>query len=137
MQENMEKIMMRTKTFIITGQPVPLARARCSRWRGVVYDSQKQNKLVIGLQLMEQAANMEPFTKATELDITFFMKPPQKRKENGGWCVTRPDCSNLLKMYEDVLQDCRVLQDDSIIAKIIARKIYDTKPRTVIVLTEL
>ena len=129
--------MMRTKTFIITGQPVPLARARCSRWRGVVYDSQKQHKLIIGLQLMEQANNMEPFLRATELDITFFMKPPQKRKESGGWCITRPDLDNLEKMYLDVLTDCRVLQDDAIIAKIIARKIYDDEPRCVIVLTEL
>ena len=80
---------------------------------------------------------MEPFTKATELDITFFMKPPQKRKENGGWCITRPDLDNMEKMYLDVLTDCRVLQDDAIIAKIIARKIYDTEPRCVIVLTEL
>jgi Holliday junction resolvase RusA-like endonuclease len=86
---------------------------------------------------MEQAASIQPFTKATELDITFFMKPPQRRKENGGWHQIRPDTSNLLKMYEDVLQDCRVLQDDALIAKIIARKIYDEEPRTIIILTEL
>lgn len=45
--------------------------------------------------------------------------------------IKRPDCSNLVKFYEDCLKGI-VIEDDSQVVESIARKMYSDHPRTVI-----
>jgi Holliday junction resolvase RusA-like endonuclease len=121
------------KTYIINGNPVPLARPRMTR--NNVYDSQKDFKLIAGLDIKKQHGNDPMFEGPLHLDVTFFMRIPypssrdKKRKLCSTYHVTRPDLSNLLKFYEDVCTGI-LYQDDSLISSISCKKIYDISPRT-------
>ena len=118
------------KTYIIPGDPIPLARARKSK-AGALYDSQKNHKLIIGITLQSQMESTNPPSCPLLLDATFFMYTPKtKPKLLGQYVTTTPDLTNLLKLYEDVAQDIGLLLNDKLIAAINSRKIYDLNPRT-------
>ena len=120
-------------TYTIPGNPIPLARPRFSK--GHVFDCQKREKTAIALIIHNQRGNTSFLEGPLRLDITFFMKIPKKGK-NLLWHIKRPDLSNMLKLYEDVAIGI-LYEDDSQIAEIVARKIYDEYPRTEFTLTHL
>lgn len=119
-------------TYIIPGDPTPLARARFASGRA--YDSQKQAKLSWGLQLANQHKDIGFFRGPIGLEVTFFMAVPQTRIKNlqkliNTHHVFKPDISNMLKWVEDCAQGI-LYQDDCVISQISCKKIYSDQPRT-------
>lgn len=76
---------------------------------------------------------------ATILDFTFFLPIPKstskiRRKQmlNGVIApLVHPDCSNLIKCYEDCLKGI-VIEDDRIVSEINARRRYAESPSVLI-----
>lgn len=128
-------------TFIIPGNPVPLARARinpktffnnkgCKMW-----DPQKELKLVAAIHLQNQYDKLELLKGPVRVEAIFFMPIPKskskkKQKEMAGTPhISKPDLSNLLKFIEDAATGI-LYHDDSLIASISVDKKYDNEPRT-------
>lgn len=62
-----------------------------------------------------------------------------KRKQaelDGKYHTGRPDTDNMIKYYLDLCLNV-VLEDDAIVSKITAQKIYDQNPRTQFTLMEI
>ena len=57
-----------------------------------------------------------------------------KKVQEGDHHFKVPDCSNLIKLYEDALNGT-IWEDDSIICEIVASKVYSDNPRTEIQVT--
>jgi len=128
------------KVYILPGDPIPLARARVGKRS--VWDSQKQLKLVAGIALLNQHGNLPQFSNSLHLDVTFYIGFPirmgkkARDKKNGTYHVYKPDVSNLLKFIEDICTGV-LYRDDSLIAVVTAKKIYDEIPRTEFTIREI
>ena len=121
--------MPRTETYTIEGDPIALARARFGEHR--VYDSQKQLKLIAGINLANQHEGKPVFLGPVRLDVIFYLQLPKRFASHlpGSYHIYRPDLSNLIKFTEDVATSI-IYHDDCIIAEIFSRKLYDKHPRT-------
>lgn len=123
--------------YVIMGNPIPLARARSFRSR--VYDSQKQAKLLQGLSLQQQHGDREMYTGALHLEIEFYLYIPkayQKKNIINKPHACKPDLDNLIKFTVDVATGI-LYHDDSLIASISSKKLYDDVPRTEFYLREI
>lgn len=122
------------------GDPVPLARPRfSSRGRFVkAYDSQSALKDGFKWQIKSQYREAALTTPIT-LDVVFFMPIPksasgiQKRQMANGVIshIKKPDLDNLIKLIADCLIGT-VIEDDSIIERIVATKKYSNNPGTLV-----
>ncbi len=125
-----------SRSYVIEGNPIPLARHRHTGTRA--WDSQKQIKFGIGLQISNQHEGLGYFNGPVRLDVTFYLPMP-KRGANylaGRYQLVKPDLSNLLKMLEDVATKI-IYHDDCIISACYAEKRYSANPRTEFTITEL
>jgi len=122
------------KTYIIQGNPIPLARPRFNG--KYVYDCQKKEKAAIAsvLRLMHGALPM--YEGPLLMTIRFFMRIPKSGKVGPLWHSKRPDLDNMIKLYSDVAIGI-IYEDDNQISAIDAAKIYGYDPRTEITITEL
>lgn len=126
---------MRSMTFIIPGDPVPLARARIGKYS--IYDAQKHEKLVAGMVVTKQMNNEPPLNGPLELEVVFFMSLPKKGNRKMGYPhFCKPDLDNMIKYICDICNKI-AFYDDSAIYKITAIKMYDSRPRTVFTLREM
>jgi Holliday junction resolvase RusA-like endonuclease len=120
--------------YVLYGNPIALARPRFG-WKKI-YDSQRQVKMEVALQL-EQQHNERPFFEGPiEMDVTFYMPIVKSRGSlakrsvlEGRYHLARPDLSNMIKFIEDVGNGI-IYKDDSIVTKINAEKRYSLDPRT-------
>jgi len=123
----------------IPGVPIPQARARGGRngW----YDPQATVKRNILDYVKPLIGNDAPISTAISLSITFYMPIPtslsikRQKKLIGSPHIKRPDVDNFLKFIFDTLNGV-VWKDDCLIYSIVANKIYDENPRTIIKITE-
>lgn len=127
--------------YILYGNPVPLARPRFSDRK--IYDSQKQLKNDILLQLLHQHAGRPQLTGPVEINVNFYLPISKARRANDGkskldgkYHTYRPDLSNLIKLIEDVGNGL-MYKDDSCVCKISAQKFFSTEPRTEFEVTEI
>lgn len=126
---------MRAMTFTVPGDPVPLARARVGKYS--VYDAQKHEKFVAGMQISHQMAGQKPLNGPLEMEVIFYMPIPVKGKHKVGRPhFSKPDLDNLIKYVNDICNKV-VFHDDCAVFRIVASKIYDLKPRTVFTLREM
>jgi Holliday junction resolvase RusA-like endonuclease len=127
----------RTLYYTLLGDPIPLLRARHGLRR--TWDSQKQIKLVKGIELRNQHNDHDLLSGPLRVDISFYFAIPKSRKKNtllGAPFVQVPDLDNLIKFFFD-LGSGILYDDDKLIVEIISRKLYDNLPRTEIKITEL
>jgi len=118
-----------TKSIVIQirGNPIPLKRHRT--YNNVSYDSQKKLKEQIGWLIKNQVNSY--LIGNLFLDIVFYFEIPsswsrcKKEKVAAKRKGSRPDLSNLIKFYEDVMQDVGLYKDDSQIVDISSKKLYD------------
>lgn len=74
--------------------------------------------------------------------ITLFMpipdslSPNKKLAHENQWHYKKPDSSNMLKFYEDLLNEI-IYKDDSQLAAHCLKKIYSSEPRIVITISRL
>jgi Holliday junction resolvase RusA-like endonuclease len=119
--------------YVIHGIPIPLQRVRFVNRH--CWDSQKELKTKIAIEIESQHNNQQRYSGAVKLLIDFHFPFPQSmslKKQialQSKSHVFRPDLSNLIKFIEDVAIGI-LYNDDSIIAEIVARKCYDAQPRT-------
>jgi Holliday junction resolvase RusA-like endonuclease len=124
----------------IPGKPIPKARPRFSKWG--TYDVQSKLKKQVAMQIKEQIAQqglLKPVVGEITCHMTFYMPIPKSWPKNrlkqleGGNVphVKRPDCSNMCKFYEDILNGL-AYEDDSQITKLTCEKVYSLEPRTYI-----
>lgn len=117
---------MNEKTYILLGNPIPLARAR--HGNGRVYDAQKQLKFTAGILLARQHDNGSYFEGALELEACFHFaiakcnlrRAPLLRSTPH---FIRPDLDNLIKFICDISNGI-IFKDDCTISSIIAKKVY-------------
>lgn len=125
-------------TYILMGDPIPLARARHHNRK--VYDSQKNDKLVTGISLRNQHDDRPLIEGPISLNVTFYMPIAKSREKQrkallGTPNFYKPDLSNLLKYVEDCA-NAILYKDDCQIVEIIAKKIYG-EPRTEFTITKI
>lgn len=128
---------MRSKSYKIEIDPIPLRRARINNKR--FYDPQSADKIAFGLHLLKQHGNEPMFSGPVQLDVIFYMSTGQnKANKEKTHHSTIPDLSNLIKFVEDAIVDTQVIiTDDRIISIINAKKVYHSRPRTEFTITEL
>lgn len=127
-------------TYVLDGEPVPLARPRITRWGA--YDSQSVLRKSVTLDLQSQHAFNVLLSGPVYLDVTFFMPIPMSwsKKKKAAYQdqlhLSRPDLDNLIKWVCDIA--CGIIYtDDCIISQINARKVYSLSPCTKFTLREL
>lgn len=124
-------------TLDLFGEPVPQKRPRFNR-SGHCYDDQKKIKEGYRWQIKSQFRS-EPLTTPIALDLIFFMPIPKslsklkKRQMENGLIghIKKPDLDNLQKLVLDCLNNL-VFEDDSQVCEIRAKKIYSSKPGTLV-----
>lgn len=127
------------KTYILYGKPIPLQRPRVTSFG--TYDPQKKEKGEARALIYNQRGTTVPATNVPiQLVVTFFMpipkSTPKKINLKGKFHYKRPDIDNLIKYILDVIQPI-LITDDSLVATIIADKIYDENPRTQFIISEI
>ena len=129
---------LRSKTYILPGPCIPLARARFAHGR--VFDNQKQLKLIAGIHLKFQHNN-EPLFEShpLKLEATFFVEIPKTRLKHvhdNDLHFYKPDLDNFIKFLCDIGNHV-IWVDDSLISVIIASKKYSRDARTEFTICEL
>lgn len=129
----------KSKTYVIEGKPIPLARARMTKRS--IWDSQKQERIRYGIEVARQHDDATFFNGPVHVDVCFWFAIPPSRlkfadKLIGSWHIFKPDLSNLQKWYEDVAEGI-CFANDCIIASTNATKRWDLSNRTVFTITEL
>lgn len=127
-------------TLELYGNPVPQARPRVCR-RGskiTAYDPKYIEKKEFQWQIQSQHRE-EALTVPVSLDLIFYMPIPKstsgiktRQMQNGliGH-IKKPDIDNLIKFVLDCMNKI-VFADDSQVSEIRAKKIYSSKPGTLI-----
>jgi len=119
--------------YVIPGNPIALSRPRLSHCG--IYDSQRNEKLIAGLNLRQQHGALPLYTSTPlHLEATFYMNMPKSSRRKwpqlrGTYHFYKADLDNLLKFLLDICNNV-ILKDDSIVSSISACKIYDDNPRT-------
>ena len=120
----------------IPGPPTPWKRAGLNK--GKHYDTQKNLKAVHGILMKQQFTDL-PLAGPIHISFKFYMPLPiykKKHQKPGNPHFNTPDCSNLIKYYEDVASKI-LYTDDCQISSISAIKLYDKDPRTEITITQI
>lgn len=123
--------------FTLPGMPIAQKRPRFAS--GVVFNSQKKEKILTRLHLnsLLVRSDFKILSGAITLDLTFFVRAPHNKKNLlGEFCVSKPDLDNYVKFYLDVMNGL-VYNDDNQVCQLYARKIYSGEPKTVISVSEL
>ena len=134
-----------TIELIIEGKPTALQRHRSMiRNNSIVcYDPCASIKNEISKQIMAQLAYKNELKyemmkiEYFEAEFSFYFKYPYKSKRiNHNFHNKRPDLSNLIKLYEDILQGI-LIPDDKLIVLLKAEKKYADTEFTKIILREI
>ncbi len=125
--------------FLIKDTPIPLQRPRMTGTH--CWDSQKQQKMVVGIQLNTQFCDSAFFEGPLLIELNFFFPLPKRLSNKariekmGSPHITTPDLDNLVKFYLDCANDI-LYKDDATVAQIITKKMYGI-PHTEMIVTEL
>ena len=125
--------------YVLEGDPTALKRPRITR--KTMFDPQKQQKLITGINLERQHPYKELFQGPLLLIAEFFFKMPVKisHKKQDALCgkpvLKKPDLSNLIKYIEDAATKV-LYHDDCIITTIESIKRYSSDPHTHFIIAE-
>ena len=134
-------------SFTITGKPKALKRHR-STTGGRMYDPSFKDKKEMWLQIAKYRPKL-PIAGDVYMKVIFYMPRPKHHFRTGKYAhllkddiperhSIRPDLDNLVKMLCDTIQGKdRMIVDDSQICMLQAEKIYDTEPRTEVIIEEI
>lgn len=127
--------------IIIPGKPIAKARPRFAR-RGkyVTTYSEQETEEGKALLFIREQWHREPIIGPVMLSMFFFLPRPKGHYGTGRNAgklkpsapthhVKKPDVSNMVKFYEDVMNGI-VWKDDSQIIASLTRKEYSVEPRT-------
>lgn len=126
--------------YVIKGNPTPKAAAKHAHRR--TYDSQKQLRAIMRVEIESQHGDRPMYSGALELTCRCFFGFPENMSEKKKMALVgkphtyKPDSSNLQKLIEDVCNKV-IYHDDSAIAVVHFYKVYDYVPRTEFIITEI
>jgi len=130
--------------YVIPGKPTAWVRAVPSRKQGLMFDSQKNKKLLDGIAIKQQHGNRPMLEGPLYLDVMFYMAIPESfssKKQaqlEGQYHFKKPDIDNLEKYLCDMLTVTqKIFHDDCLIAKVSKSKVYDINPRTEFTVTKI
>lgn len=117
-----------SKLYVINIEPQPWKRPGVNKRR--FYDTQTQEKLILGISLNQQHEGLPFYKSPIYMDITFYMPLPKDKRGRPKlfYHSIRPDVDNLCKLILDAATGI-LWDDDKIISKLCAQKIYDKDPR--------
>ena len=132
----MEPICLGNNEVIVLGKPTVLKRTRITKSR--CYDSQKNEKLLMYLNVKEQWKNLKlpVFMDPVHIDVIFIFPIPESYSSaKKKMLKTSPrgivsDIDNLIKFLLDTIQGL-CFSNDNLVASINARKVYGNKPKTI------
>lgn len=131
-------------TFSVAGTPRPQPRPRFVNGRAVSTASPKAKLWRAGVARAAKAAvaargdAVPLFRGPVQLRATFTFAPPDGAPERIGTPHTlKPDASNLLKLVEDVMEDCGVFKNDSQISRGPPEKWWGSRPGVVIIVESM
>ena len=114
-----------------------MKEARCVKGKPRFYEPTEL--LVVRAKLTSHLAGHVPkvkYTGAVRLITKWCFKITGKHKD-GEWKITRPDCSNMIKLFEDCMTDLGYWTDDSLIASSITEKFWAEHPGIYVVIESL
>lgn len=130
-------------TLEIYGTPISQQRPRFSKKTGRCFDSQAAIKEGVKWQIKSQYRE-KPLSIPLFMNAIFFMPIAKshsalKKKQMANGLlghIQRPDLDNLVKFILDCLNNL-VIEDDSLICEMKAKKVYSTQPSTIVRLIPL
>jgi len=122
--------------LIIDGIPIPW-RAPFVGKRGSFNPRHQEMKIL--RTVVRQQYRSFPITGPVKVDLTFYMPIPksaskkkQRLMEEGKLCpISRPDRTNMAKLYEDILNEIVIVDDSQIVSGNIEKK-YSHRPHIII-----
>lgn len=129
---------MNMKLYTIMGDPVAWARATPNFHMRRLWDSQKELKMFMRIDLARQHGDLPFFSGPIKFDAVFHMPLSRVIKAKYIDCYhhSKPDVDNLLKLLLDTTESV-LFQNDCEIAQISGLKVYSTNPRTEFTITQL
>lgn len=127
--------------YVILGIPVPWAAPKFSHC--MAYDIRKKAKeeIIEELKALKSSISIAMIDFPIHVDFCFEMPMPAswpKKKKlavmegNRVWHSSKPDRSNMTKLYEDCLERAGIIKNDSLIVSGDSRKYYSDTPRVLI-----
>lgn len=114
--------------LVVEGRPVPWGRVRGSGWHTWSRPLQKNHREDVAL-LLKSVAHGQKFTGPVKLVVDFDFGKDETRiyieplLDTSYYLPSRPDTDNLVKQICEAMQDSGIVEDDSQVAVLIARKI--------------
>jgi len=94
----------------------------------------KDKKIYYRVELENQRGEIPLFSGPIDIELNFYLTPkPSERGKK--YHMVRPDLSALIYFIERIAQGC-IYRKCCTINNLHAKKIYDTNPRTEIIITE-
>lgn len=116
----------------LEGRPVPWARVKRGRnGRSYTPAKQREHRDELALMLKSLSKGMK-FEGGVSLSCEFDygnnltrirVRDAHATAEPYGWFIKRPDIDNCLKLVLEALQDSGMVEDDSQVVEVVARKI--------------
>lgn len=122
---------MRSKAYCINITPIPWQRIVRKSTR--IYDHDAKDRVSFLLYLAQQHNDEPFFDKPVHLDVTFFLPSSKSSKKD---LSNPPYLDNLYKFLLHSMKDI-LISDDRVICSLSLKKVYDSKPRTELVITEV
>ena len=69
--------------------------------------------------------------------VVKWLFPITGKHQDGEYKITKPDCSNSIKLLEDVMTDLGFWEDDRLISSLIVEKLWAARPGIYICIEEL
>lgn len=117
--------------------PIPWQRTLRSGTRSFCTATRERLSFILALT---QQHDSEPFFEnPIHLDVIFYMpisKTSQKVKENSLYHTNVPHLDNLYKFLLQAMKDI-VISDERVICSVSLKKVYDSEPRTELIITEV
>lgn len=135
---------LRRKEYTFNYPAIAWKRAAPDHKRGHMYDTQKMDKITVGLDFKKQHdadGDAQPFNGPLHAHITFYLNSRTVVKNRGPldyYHTEFPDIDNVEGFLWDCAKQAGIITDDRIIASVIKQKLIDRiNPRTVLVFQEL
>jgi len=137
-----------TVSFFVPGEPVAQGRPRMTTINGRprMFDAPKSAnyKALVAMLASKEMDGREPMVRPVEVTVTIYKAVPQSWSKKRRMLalsgqirpVGRPDIDNYIKAVFDGLNQI-VFQDDRLVTKVTATKMYSTTPGLSVVAKEL
>ena len=109
----------------------------CRSGKPVFYDPPELEAARVKLQgHLSRHVPEKKYTSAIRVVVKWLF-PITGKHQDGEYKITKPDCSNLIKLLEDVMTDLGFWTDDKLVSSLVVEKFYADKPGIYVCIEEL